>query len=243
MSLASVTSTRRTRWPLMSMPRMAWAFSAVSSGDSASLTPPALPRPPVFTCALTTTRPPICSAAARACSTVSATTPGSTGTPCAAKSSFAWYSIRSTLRPSSVSPALDRSVEPKPYAGSAARGRAYPGPARPSMARSTPRPPESQLGESLTMEDRNKDAARRARSAGLGAQLKPDGLDAEPVLLRDRIVDDRADALAVHEAVDDVDRSQDVRQPHVAALAQGVLAAEVDRDDAHAQAIAQVAAI
>ena len=93
------------------------------------------------------------------------------------------------------------------------------------------------------MEDRNKDAARRARSAGLGAQLKPDGLDAEPVLLRDRIVDDRADALAVHEAVDDVDRSQDVRQPHVAGLAQGVLAAEVDRDDAHAQAIAQVAAI
>src|SRR5512133_2050854 len=59
MSLASVTSTRRTTWPLMSRPRIALAFSAASSASLASLTPPALPRPPVVTCAFTTTaRPP-----------------------------------------------------------------------------------------------------------------------------------------------------------------------------------------
>ena len=55
MSLASVTSTRRTTWPLMSRPRIAVAFSAASSASAASLTPPALPRPPVFTWAFTTT--------------------------------------------------------------------------------------------------------------------------------------------------------------------------------------------
>ena len=41
-----------------------------SSAPSASLTPPALPRPPTFTCALTTTRPPSRSAIARASSGV-----------------------------------------------------------------------------------------------------------------------------------------------------------------------------
>jgi hypothetical protein len=92
MSLASVTSTRCTVWPLMSIPRMAAAFSRASSGDSASFTPPALPRPPVFTCALTTTVVPSSPAAAAASSGVSTVRPGRTGTPCAAKSSFAWYS-------------------------------------------------------------------------------------------------------------------------------------------------------
>ena len=96
MSLASVTSTRRTTWPLMSRPRIAVAFSAASSASAASLTPPALPRPPVLTWAFTTTAVPIPAAAAFASSGVSATSPGSTGTPCAAKSSFAWYSYRST---------------------------------------------------------------------------------------------------------------------------------------------------
>ena len=48
---------------------------------SASLTPPALPRPPVSTCALTTTGPPISSAAARASAGVSATRPWETGMP------------------------------------------------------------------------------------------------------------------------------------------------------------------
>src|SRR6478609_9429440 len=97
MSLASVISTWLTVWPLMSMPRMSAAFSAASSGLVVNFTPPALPRPPVFTWALTMTLPPMLSAAARASSTVSATTPGSTGMPCLAKSSFAWYSNRSTV--------------------------------------------------------------------------------------------------------------------------------------------------
>ena len=50
------TSTRCTVWPLMSMPRMSLgAVSAPPAGSSANFTPPALPRPPVLTCALTTT--------------------------------------------------------------------------------------------------------------------------------------------------------------------------------------------
>src|SRR5919112_4474679 len=81
----------------MSMPRMLRARSTASSGFSASLTPPALPRPPTFTCALTTTRPPFCSAADAASSAFSTTVPTTVGTPCLAKSSFAWYSIRSTI--------------------------------------------------------------------------------------------------------------------------------------------------
>ena len=55
MSLAWATITLWTMWPLMSMPRMSWARALASSGLSASFTPPALPRPPTFTCALTTT--------------------------------------------------------------------------------------------------------------------------------------------------------------------------------------------
>ena len=47
-----------TVWPLMSMPRIWPAPARPPRRRSASLTPPALPRPPVFTCALTTTLPP-----------------------------------------------------------------------------------------------------------------------------------------------------------------------------------------
>ena len=46
---------------------MSCARSCASCGVAASLTPPALPRPPVLTCALTTTRPPMRSAASFAC--------------------------------------------------------------------------------------------------------------------------------------------------------------------------------
>jgi hypothetical protein len=92
MSDASVINTRWTVWPLMSIPRMAAAFSWVSSGEVASFTPPALPRPPVFTWAFTTTVPPSSRAAAAASSGVSTVRPGNTGTPCAANRSFAWYS-------------------------------------------------------------------------------------------------------------------------------------------------------
>src|SRR3954469_7632953 len=89
-----------TVWPLMFMPRMASAAAWASSGLLVTLTPPALPRPPVFTCALTTVTPPdfgpICSAAARASSGVVAMAPASTGTPCFSNMSRAWYSKRST---------------------------------------------------------------------------------------------------------------------------------------------------
>ena len=81
----------------MSMPRMSSARATASCGVSASFTPPALPRPPALTWALTTTRPPCSSAAAAASSAFSTTVPTVTGTPCLAKSSFAWYSIRSTV--------------------------------------------------------------------------------------------------------------------------------------------------
>src|SRR5487761_259598 len=100
MSLASVTRTLCTTWPLMSRPRICSAAACASSGPLASLTPPALPRPPVFTCAFTTTggAPAAASSAAisRAPAASEATRPGMTGTPCSANSSLAWYSNRST---------------------------------------------------------------------------------------------------------------------------------------------------
>src|SRR6185295_2650303 len=71
------------------------ACSKASSGVLASFTPPALPRPPALTCALTTQKPYF-SAASRASSGVVTTVPRVVVTPCLAKSSFAWYSIRST---------------------------------------------------------------------------------------------------------------------------------------------------
>src|SRR5690242_14585970 len=98
MSLAWATITRWVMCPLMSRPRMSWARALASSGLSASLTPPALPRPPTFTCALTTTVWPMSRAIDSASSGVSATPPGSTGTPCEANKSRAWYSKRSTNR-------------------------------------------------------------------------------------------------------------------------------------------------
>src|SRR5690625_5650169 len=58
MSAPSAIITRCTVWPLMSMPRISPARSAASWADRAIFTPPALPRPPIFTCALTTTTPP-----------------------------------------------------------------------------------------------------------------------------------------------------------------------------------------
>src|SRR5690625_3399240 len=80
----------------MSMPRIALSYSFASSAFLASFTPPALPRPPILTWALTTVTPPSFSAAALASSGVSATIPASTGTPCASNRSRAWYSYRST---------------------------------------------------------------------------------------------------------------------------------------------------
>src|SRR6218665_60384 len=103
MRAPAATITRLTMCPLMSRPRMLRAAAAASSGVVATLTPPALPRPPVFTCALTTTTPPSFSAAALASSGVSATMPASTGTPYCSNRSLAWYSYRSTRVFQSVS--------------------------------------------------------------------------------------------------------------------------------------------
>ena len=61
---------------------MALAFSRASAGSTASFTPPAFPRPPTFTWALTTTLPPTFTAAASASSAVVAIAAGNTGTPC-----------------------------------------------------------------------------------------------------------------------------------------------------------------
>jgi len=72
------------------------ACSRTSSTSLASLTPPALPRPPTFTWALTTTGYPDASAWATASSTVSATPPLEMGMPNRAKYCFPWYSKRST---------------------------------------------------------------------------------------------------------------------------------------------------
>jgi len=71
------------------MPRIAFDFSKASSALSASFTPPAFPRPPIFTWALTTTFPPSRSAAERASSGVEATAPPKTGTPFASNRSRA----------------------------------------------------------------------------------------------------------------------------------------------------------
>src|SRR3954465_2333442 len=95
MSLASATSSFFTMWPLMSRPRMFCAWVNASSAVAAYFTPPALPRPPAFTCALTMTGRPISSAIAFAPSAVSVTRPGVVGTLCFANNSFAWYSKRS----------------------------------------------------------------------------------------------------------------------------------------------------
>ena len=81
MSAARVTSTLRTGSPLIVSARMSRAFATASSGECASFTPPALPRPPTSTCALITTVPPSAAAMSPASSGVTATCPGSTGSP------------------------------------------------------------------------------------------------------------------------------------------------------------------
>ena len=108
MSCAGATRTFSTGSPLISMPRMADAFSRASAGPAASFTPPALPRPPACTCALMTTRPPRREAIASASSGVAATSPPGTGIPCARKISLAWYSWMFTASPPLPASVTDR---------------------------------------------------------------------------------------------------------------------------------------
>src|SRR5438477_5211680 len=73
------------------MPRISPAARLASSGVRASLMPPALPRPPTGTCALTATGPSLPHAEA-APSGVWATSPGGMAMPSEASTSLAWYS-------------------------------------------------------------------------------------------------------------------------------------------------------
>src|SRR5467141_607849 len=107
MAEASSTSTLRTLMPsggvcgvLSIMPRIWAAACSAAVGLSASLMPPALPRPPACTCALTTTVPPSRCAISRACAGVSATSPLGTATPNSRSSTLAWYSWIFTRDPS-----------------------------------------------------------------------------------------------------------------------------------------------
>src|SRR5207245_740909 len=75
----------------MSMPMICAAALRASSAVFASLMPPALPRPPTGTCALTATGPSL-EKAATASSGVRATMPSGIGMPSEARTSLAWYS-------------------------------------------------------------------------------------------------------------------------------------------------------
>src|SRR6516165_5305749 len=74
------------------MPRICCAARWASSGSSASLMPPAFPRPPACTCAFTTTLPPRRAATVRASAGVVATSPAGTATPNSRSRALAWYS-------------------------------------------------------------------------------------------------------------------------------------------------------
>src|SRR6202521_3653827 len=99
-SISSAASqyTSGTLNPLMSIPMICAAAWRASSGDFTSLMPPALPRPPTGTCALTATGPSSAQAFA-ASSGVRATLPGGIGMPSDARTSLAWYSRSFTTCP------------------------------------------------------------------------------------------------------------------------------------------------
>jgi hypothetical protein len=66
------------------------------------------------------------------------------------------------------------------------------------------------------------------------AKLKPHGLDAQPILLGNGLVEHRADPLTVHKAIHDLHRGRDVSKPAISLLTEGVFTAKIDWDDAHA---------
>src|SRR6476659_6169731 len=81
-------------------PSRRFASFSTSSIDFTTLTPPALPRPPAWICALTTqTGPPSSCAALMASSAEKAGSPCATGTPNFARTAFAWYSWMFIRRP------------------------------------------------------------------------------------------------------------------------------------------------
>src|SRR3984893_5268668 len=74
------------------MPRICLAAASAPTAPSATFPPPALPRPPAWTWAWTTTSPPRRWAIARAWAGVSATSPPGTGTPNSLRMALPWYS-------------------------------------------------------------------------------------------------------------------------------------------------------
>src|SRR3954453_1213600 len=208
MSLAWATITRWVMCPLMSRPRMSWARALASSGLSASLTPPALPRPPTFTCALTTTGAEMSRAMASAWSGVSATPPGSTGTPCEANRSRAWYSKRSTNRHR-----ISRVTRPPHRRGDgweASQPRLTPPGASRWSDRRRPRgylrsPAGSGVGGSAHVLAHPVDDLRRRRAGG------EDPGHAQLLQLRDVLVGD--DAAAEDDDVVDAALTQQLGQP------------------------------
>src|SRR5438874_5908428 len=111
MSAPSSMYRRRTFWPsgpvwwvFSCMPSIWPASSLTASTLLATLTPPPLPRPPAWICALTThTAPPNCFAARAASSTVNAGMPRGVGIPYLRKISLPWYSWIFTASPCSLS--------------------------------------------------------------------------------------------------------------------------------------------
>src|SRR5213594_2888855 len=79
----------------MTIPKMSPAAASASSGVPTTFTPPALPRPPAATWALSATLPPSSSAARRASPGAATTRPAGTGMPQRANSSLPWCSNRS----------------------------------------------------------------------------------------------------------------------------------------------------
>src|SRR3982751_4403498 len=94
------------------MPRIFWAVSRAAAAPLTTLTPPPLPRPPAWICALTTTNSLSVSAisalaAASASSGLNAGRPLGTGTPSFLRISLAWYSWIFTTGTSELLPGFD----------------------------------------------------------------------------------------------------------------------------------------
>src|SRR5262252_687792 len=119
MSTACSTSRRLTSLPAgpvwcvtRFIPRIFWAVSRAAAAPLTTLTPPPLPRPPAWICALTTTNSLSVSAisalaAASASSGLNAGRPLGTGTPSFLRISFAWYSWIFTGGTSELLPGFD----------------------------------------------------------------------------------------------------------------------------------------
>src|SRR5262245_7837913 len=97
------------------MPRICSATRSAPAASSAGLMPPAFPRPPACTCALTTNLPPSRVATARASAGVEATSPAGTATPNSRSRALAWYSWIFTDARSGLSALLAPELTQQPH--------------------------------------------------------------------------------------------------------------------------------